>query len=168
EGGVDSFLNLRRRTKTDVQLDQRAAVSNHLLLDRFIERHVRAAKAIDRLLRVTDDEQLPWNRSYLSPLGFFRVISREQHQNLGLQRVRVLKLIDKYAGESGLQLNSHRCAIAHHIARAQQQIQKVQTPGAFLQPSVLIKHRRKLVPQPRREVRPRALDELLYSVFQRF
>ncbi len=60
-----------------------------------VEHHVRAAKAIDRLLRIAHEEQLAGSRAGGEPVGDVRVVGGEQEDEFGLHRIGVLKLVDE-------------------------------------------------------------------------
>ena len=160
-------MNLRHRAEADVQLDKRAAACDDLALDRFVKSYVGAAETIDRLLGIAHDEQLAGYRPNLAPVPLRRIISREQHQYLGLQRIGVLELVYKHAGESLLKFLTHALVVEHQIAGSKQQVQKIQTPGPLLQTAVLFDDRPEIVAKPRREIRPRAPHELLHFLFER-
>ena len=65
----------------------------HLLVDR----DVGAAEAVDRLLRVADDEELARRQAAAAPVGRGLRPGRSARRNsdLGLQRVGVLELVDE-------------------------------------------------------------------------
>ena len=61
-------------------------------LDLVVDRDVRAAEAVDRLLRIADDDEPARARDAPSPST-----SRQQQRELGLDRVGVLELVDQHA-----------------------------------------------------------------------
>ena len=81
---------------------------------------VSAAETVDRLLRIADDEQLPWNRTDTGPVTFAPVVCSQEHQDLGLERVGVLELVDEDALKSLLEISAHLVDVAHKVARAEQ------------------------------------------------
>ena len=91
---------------------------------------VGAAEAIDRLLRIADDEQRA------RPDACPSIVAREQQQQLGLQRIGVLELVDQDDAEalSGTR-GRHRRVVADQIARLDQQIEKVERAGPCLRSS---------------------------------
>ena len=96
---------------------------------------VGAAEAIDRLLRIADDEQLAGNGRDVLPARLVRIVRRQQQQQLGLQRIGVLELVDEDPREARLEVPPHVRVVAHQIARAQQQIEEVERAVARLQRS---------------------------------
>jgi hypothetical protein len=63
---------------------------------------IGAAEAIDRLLRIADDEELAGDRPCLLPAIRGGIIGSKQEQDLNLQRIGVLGLVEKEMGEPGL------------------------------------------------------------------
>ncbi len=134
-------------TRRGVALDQALA---HAAVDA----DVGAAKAVDRLLGIADDEE---------PAGANRQIQRvageavglgsgEHPQQVGLKRIGVLELVDENEAEAGLKLAAHRRHIADQVARADQQVEKVERAGACLPRLELLDAGRQLVVQQRRHV----------------
>ena len=65
--------------------------SLHLL----VERDVGAAEAVDRLLRIADQEELAGRRPHAPPVALGGIVGGEEEQQLGLQRIGVLELVDE-------------------------------------------------------------------------
>src|SRR5215470_15972291 len=63
-------------------------------------------------------------------------------------------------GEAILELPTDAGAVAQQIPRAEQQVDEVETPGAFLQTLVVLDHAPELVAYERRQIGTRAVDEL--------
>src|ERR1700730_4320629 len=97
----------------------------HLL----IERDVGTSKPVNRLLRISDQKQLPRNRAGVPPVRGGRVIRREQQQDLHLERVGILELVDEKMRIALLQLVPDRGVIADEIASLDEKIEKIAPPG---------------------------------------
>ena len=110
----------------------------------FIDRHVRATKAIDGLLRIADQEERARRRDRRSPVGLLGILRSEQHQDLGLKRIRVLELVDEEMGEASLQVATHGCVVAEQVAGAQQQVDEVEAARVPLLALVVLHHRLQL------------------------
>src|SRR5439155_9932688 len=126
-----------------------------------------APEAVDRLLRIADDEELPRYRSHPAPVALGRIVGREQEQDLRLQRIRVLELVDQEMGEPPLQVAADGGVAADEITGAQQEVEEVEAAGALLQPLVILDHRPQLVAQPRRQVRTGGGEEGVETRAQR-
>ena len=79
---------LRSSTRPGASLDEHFAHAS-------IDIDVRAPEAINRLLRIADDEELAGDGSDVLPARLVRIVSRQQQQQLGLQRIGVLELVDE-------------------------------------------------------------------------
>ena len=103
------------------------------LLDLLVERDVGAPEAVDRLLRIADQEQLaraPAPRARQSRCA--GIVGDEQHQDLGLQRVGVLELVDEEVREAAREVGAHR-GVAHESSRVHtSRSTKSSTPAARL------------------------------------
>src|SRR5262249_21456889 len=75
--------------------------------DAAVERDISAPEFVDRLLRIAYQEQLSRSWRNAQPVGLFRIRRRKQQQNLRLQRIGVLKFVDKYVREPLLEIRSH-------------------------------------------------------------
>src|SRR5215510_4337706 len=120
ESGVDSLLNCRYGSETDIKVELFTTSGLYLLFDLFIQRDVRTTKPINRLLGIADDKELAWNRPHSPPVFFIRLVGRQQHQQFGLQRIGVLKLIDEDVCESLLEVRSHPWFFTNQISRTKQ------------------------------------------------
>src|SRR5215510_9017671 len=100
------------------------------MLDRLIQCNICAPETINRLLWIAYDKQLAWHWPNAMPHSFCRVIGSQQHQYFRLQRIGVLELIHEYVGITALQLGTHDCVFSNQIARAEKQVEEVQTSSA--------------------------------------
>ena len=99
-----------------------------------VDADVGAAEAIDRLLRVADDEEAAGD-------GDDRAASRpasgsadaEQQQDLRLQRIGVLELVDEDVREARVKPAADAGVAAHQVARLEQQVEEVERAGPRLQ-----------------------------------
>ena len=110
-----------------------------------VDADVGAPKAIDRLLRVADDEELARRRRHRAPVADRGIARREQQQDLGLQRIGVLELVDEQVREAQLKRGAHLRVIAHEIARRHQQVEEVERAVPRLRRLVAIDHLGELV-----------------------
>src|SRR5207253_1075472 len=106
-------------------------------------------EAVDRLLRIADQEELARNRAHAPPVAGGRVVRREEQENLRLQRVGVLELVDEDVREPALQLGTDRRVVADQVAGAEQQVDEVEAAGAALQGLVSFQHGLELVAEAR-------------------
>ncbi len=132
----------------------------------LVERNVGAAKSVNRLLGIADDEQLARPGLNLHPVRLGGIRGREQEQNFGLQRIGVLELIDENVRESILQFRAYRRIVANQVARDQQQIEEVEPARAPLQFFVDTDQRPQFLAQHRREIRARIVAKLLEPFMQ--
>ena len=61
----------------------------------FVGPDIRTAKPVNRLFRVSDQEQLPWPKPLFVPGFIGAIFAAQQEQDLGLQRIRVLEFVDQ-------------------------------------------------------------------------
>ena len=136
---------------------RRSAVDRRIVFRRFqelvhvsIHRHVGAAESVDRLFRIADDEELAANRLRVLPFGNRWIGGRQQHDDLGLQRIGVLKLVDKDALEALLKARSHDRVVSDQSSRLHEQIEEIERAGSALGRLVRVDAASKLpVKQPR-------------------
>ncbi len=131
---------------------QLGAALEQAALNVLVERDVGAAEAIDRLLGVAHDKQFAGEWAHAMPIGLGAIGGGEQQQDFRLQRIGILELVDEDMADALLQLGTHGGAVAHEIARDQQQVDEVEHPGALLGVFVVADDRPQLVAQKRREV----------------
>ena len=93
--------NASNAAKTLPQLDEPGAALDQLLADLSVDVHVGATEAIDRLLRIADQEQLAGHGIDMLPARLARVLRREEQEQLRLQRIGILKLVHEEAAEAG-------------------------------------------------------------------
>src|SRR5262249_32953540 len=91
---------------------------------------VRAAKTIDRLLRVADHEERARERLEPPPVALHDVPASQVEDDLGLNRIGVLKLVDEDRCEATLKIAAGARMVAEKIARQEKKVLKVQTTGS--------------------------------------
>ena len=69
-------------------------LSLNCILRLFVGPDIRTAKPVNRLFWVSDQEQLPRPKLLFVPRFIGAIFAAQQEQDLGLQRIRVLKFID--------------------------------------------------------------------------
>ena len=144
EGGVDPVRDLRQRAEVlRDRRDARAALRLPLehLPGAQVGIDVGAPEAVDRLLRISDDEQLARLQRYLVPGPRPRaarpraarrrgVIGGEQKHDFGLQRVGVLEFVHQQKSEPFAQRRAHLLIAGHQRPRLDQQVVEVELAGA--------------------------------------
>ena len=95
---------------------------------------IGAAEAVDGLLRIAHHEQLARRRHGLAPVALRRIGGRQQQQDLGLQRIGILKLVDEDALVSLLQFGA-RAIVPQQVAGVEQQVHEIELAGALLWPA---------------------------------
>ena len=167
EGGVHRLLDLRHGTEAGGELHERSARVDDPSLHLLVEGDVGAAEAVDRLLRVADDEELPGHRARAPPVVHHRIVGREQHQDLRLERIRVLELVDEEVREAPLELAAHGGFAADQVAGQEQEVEEIEAAGALLELVVGLHDGPELVPELRRQVGARIGDEAVEPDLQR-
>ena len=133
--GVARKLVCRKARLRAARLQQLA----HLAVDL----DVGAPEAVDRLLRVADDEQLAGDGRDAAPVVLRRIVGREQQQDLGLQRIGVLELVDEEVREARLERAADARVASSSRSRARSsRSTKSSAPGALLQLLVARDHAR--------------------------
>jgi hypothetical protein len=99
----------------------------------LINRYISAPEPVDGLLGVTDQEQLAGHRCDIEPIALSGIVGRQKQEKLGLDRVRILKLVDKVMTEAPLQLLTHRRVAANQIASLDKQVEKIEPATTCLQ-----------------------------------
>ena len=84
ERGVDDCLDGGPGAEARRQVHELGASSEKLPLCLLVERHVCAPKTVDRLFRIPDDEELPWDRTDLPPITLSMVIRSKKKEDLRL------------------------------------------------------------------------------------
>src|SRR5206468_6232444 len=115
--GVDDTLDVWAGAEAGLQRDLNGAGGFQELVHISINRHIGAAEPVNRLLRVADDEELAGNRLRVFPLGDRWIGGRQQHDDLGLQRIGVLKLVDEDALEPLLKARSDSLIALNQVSR---------------------------------------------------
>ena len=147
--------------KLDRQVHHRRPAGHQLALDALVQPNVGTPEAIDRLLRVAHQEELPGHGTHAPPVALGGIGGGEQQQQLRLQGIGVLELVDEDVRPARLQAAAHVRVVAHQVARAQQQIDEVEAAGPRLQALVVLDQRPQVVAQERRQVGPRAAYEVV-------
>ena len=164
---VHARLDLRYRAKARIQVHEPGAQRCEPIADLPIDAHVGPSKTVDRLLGIADEEQRARPRPGASPIRLGVVVSGEQQQNLGLQRIRVLKLVDEDPLEARLESLTDDRVVAHEIARTEEQIEEVERACPRLQLVVPIDRAAKVALQERGEIGVRVHPELIESGLER-
>ena len=86
-------------------------------MNRLSRSDIGAAEAIDRLLWIADDEELTGDRTNSIGIADARIVGGEQQQNVGLNRIGVLKLVDEDAAELRLQMPADGFVRADELPR---------------------------------------------------
>ena len=120
---------------------------------------VGAPEAVDRLLRIADDEQLAGHGRDAPPVALGRIVGGQQQQDLGLQRIGVLELVDEQMREARWNAARTRGCADEQVARAQQQVDEIERAGALLQLLVAVDDVAQLLVQQRREIGSRRRAE---------
>jgi hypothetical protein len=98
------------------RLDERRAV-----LEVGVE--VGAAEAVDRLLRIADDEELARRRQGRVWIGgTLASDGHEETHDLVLHRIGVLHLVDEHVAEAPLQALAHRAVLDEHAQELEQEV----------------------------------------------
>ena len=110
-------------------LGEIASAVEQLLLDAVVQLQVGPAEAVDRLLRVADEERPAGRDGHLPPrsLARIRVFRREQHGDLDLQGIGVLELVDQEDPEPLAERGAHARVALQHVPRQHEQIVELDT-----------------------------------------
>ena len=92
-------------------------------------------------------KSLPGIGPDLPPIRGSRIVGGQQQQDFGLQRIGILKLINKQALEPLLKAPSHLRVVSNQIASLEKQVKKVERAGLGLCLLILLRTRAKLVVQ---------------------
>ena len=90
----------------------------------MVQRQVGSPEAVDRLLRVADEERTAGRDGHFPPrpLARVRVVRREQHRDLDLQGIGVLELVDQENPEPLAERGAHARVALQHVSRQHEQI----------------------------------------------
>ena len=80
--------------------------------DFAVDADVRAAEAVDRLLRIADEKQRAGPGTRAPPVRLVVVVGREQQEDLRLERIGVLELVDEDPLEARLKSAAHLRVVA--------------------------------------------------------
>ena len=149
---VHARLDLGDAAEAGVEVQELRAERGQPVADLAVDADVRAAEAVDRLLRVADEEQRagPWTRA--PPVGLPVVVGREQQEDLRLQRIGVLELVHEDPLEARLKPAPHLRVVAHEVARAEEQIEEVERSAPGLQLAVAVDGAAQVLLEQRSEV----------------
>ena len=164
EGPVHEALDAGHRAEAGGEGEGGHPGRFQLALDLPVDADVGPPEPVDRLLGVADDEQLPRRRPDPAPVPFRRIAGGEQQEDLRLQRIGVLELVDEDAGEPALEVGADRVAVAHEVARLDEEVDEVEAAGVALQLAEAGYRRLQLVPQEGGEVRVGDPPEVLQHV----
>jgi len=118
---------------------QRRALARNRLFRPLVYLDVRAAEAVDGLLRVADEEEFPRLQLHLAPvLGVLAAAFREEEQNLGLEGVGVLELVNEDVAEALFEVFPRGLVATEHVAREEQEVLEVEDPLLGLRPLVCL------------------------------
>ena len=110
-----------------------APVASSLCFHFLVDSDVRTAEAVDRLLGITNQEQLSWNGPDIAPIGLVSIVGGEQQEDLGLEWVGILELVDEEVGKALLQLGANAVVVSNEVARLDQEIEEIEAAGASFQ-----------------------------------
>src|SRR6266545_2742081 len=133
EGGVHRMLDVRHAAKTLPQLHADRSSVGQQVTHAGVNVDIRAAKQVDRLLRVADDEQLAGNGDDMLPASLTGIGRGQQQEELGLERIGILELVHENPREPGLKMPPHHPIVVDQITRAQQQVEEVERAFARLE-----------------------------------
>src|SRR6202043_4249378 len=87
------------------------------LLKVVVDRDIRTAKAVDRLLGVADDGQAAGRRRKLAPIRARFLVARQQPRELRLHGVGVLELVDQHRLKAPAEVAAPGLLVPQQIAR---------------------------------------------------
>ena len=99
------------------------------LVDAAINADVGPPEAVNGLLRVSHQKELSRNRASFTPVRCSCIAGGQQQQDLGLQRIRILELVDEDSFETLLEAGAHLRVIVDEIACFEQEVEKVEGAG---------------------------------------
>ena len=152
EGRVDCHLQGPHGAEVPLQVDHAHPGRLQDLLDLLVQDHVGAPEAIDGLLGVSHQKELPGNRPDPAPIRLPGVVRRQEHQNLGLERVGVLELVDEDVAELFLEIPADRRPVPDQVPGLDQQVHEVEPAQLFLEGLMERGHLKQFLPEQRRQV----------------
>ena len=97
-------------------------------------------------------KSLPGTGRTFAPVRDGGIVGGQEQQDLGLQRIGVLKLVDEQALEALLEAAAHLGIISNEVARLEKQIEKIERAGLGFRLLVLLRARAQLFAQERGEI----------------
>ena len=167
ERGVHESLDLGHAAIACHELEHTPAALGQLPADLPVRADISAAEPVDRLFRIADDEQLAKDRTRMNAFADGRIVRRKEQQNLGLNRIGVLKLVDKDAPVLRLQMAAHFVVRLDHLARLHEEVGEVECPGCSLERLIPLGRARQFLLQVRGKVGVGVLSESLQLGEQR-
>ena len=164
---VHGLLDGRNGAEAGGEVQELGATGEQELLHVLVERDVRAAEPVDRLLRIAHDEQLSRRGARIPPARLRRVRGSDQQEDLRLQRVGVLELIHQDVREAPRELRAHRNVVADQVPGPHEQIEEVEAPGAALEVLVSVAERSQLFAEAGGEIGVAAIEECFQLRLQR-
>ena len=140
ERGIDEALDRRHAPIAGRQLQHAAAARGELLFDPPVRFHARAAETVNRLFWIADDEQLARDGAHGIGIGDIGIGRRQEQQDLGLHRIRILKLVHEDSDELLPQVSPDRGVASDERAGPGEEIGKVERAGGLLE--LLVSRRR--------------------------
>src|SRR6185437_14326056 len=101
---IHKVLNMRVRPETGRELNFYCPGLDKAIPYFVVKTHIGPSESVDRLFRISNDEQLPRNHLDLMPIADRRIGRGEQHQYFSLQWFGVLDFVHKEMGEPSLQV----------------------------------------------------------------
>ena len=126
EGCVDELLQRPHGAEALCQRDDAHAPLPERLAQPLVKGDVGAAKSIDRLFGIAHQEQLAGERRNVPPVRLVRIIRSEKQENLGLQRISILKLVHKDVLELVLQVFADPAVLDQEITDLEKEVDKIQ------------------------------------------
>ena len=127
---------------------------NAAVADALIHVDIGAAEAVNRLLRITDDEQLAGYRRDVFPARLARIVCRESSSSSSAWSGSVSwNSSTKIRLKRFWKCTPHPGIVSNQIARAEQQVEEIERAFALLQRLVPIDARQQFAVQQRREIR---------------
>ena len=167
ERRIHDTLNIGNAAKALVQLDPDGPGRNEAVADSVIGPDIGPPEPVNRLLRVADDEELARHRSDVLPARLAGVGRRQEQQQIGLERIRILELVDEDPLEVLLEMPPHLRIVPQQVARAKQEVEEVERARARLERFVGVHACQQLAMQERREVGVRPRPEIVERLRQR-
>ncbi len=160
EGLVEEDVDAGHRAERAAKGDHGAAGLDDAVREPLVEPQIRATEAVDRLLRVADEEERPGRRRGLRPLGGLLRLAGQAPGDLHLHDVGVLHLVDEDMGEPGTQRAPRLGMVSQEGPRSQEQLEVVDGRALAHHPLVLLDQRAERLLELGSQLGPRALRPL--------